>query len=80
MIHSGLQWMELNENKKKAKIPKNGHPDAQNNPLGSALLFELHNVLVRCLVPPEQLLEINLFENGGNETAFEEIRRFLLPK
>ena len=33
-----------------------------------SLLLEAHNMLVRCLVSPEQLLEVNLFEADSAET------------
>ena len=32
-----------------------------------ALLYELHNLLVRCLVPMEQLLVVNLLEQPDEE-------------
>ena len=42
----------------------------------SALLFETHNLLVRCLVPPAQLLEVNVFVEGG-EAAMRRVQTFV---
>ena len=42
----------------------------------SALLFETHNLLVRCLVPPAQLLEVNVFDEGG-EAAMRRVQTFV---
>lgn len=43
-----------------AVLTGKAHPNP-NNQL-SVVMYELQNTLVRCLVPPSQLLEVNLFE------------------
>lgn len=53
---------------------RTSHPD--NNPVESALAFEMHSVLVRCLVPPENLLEIDVFRTP-DRVLREQVRAFL---
>jgi len=52
--------------------PSRLRPDA----IGDVLAYEAHNLLVRCLVPPAQLLEINLFEEA-DDAVRERITRFI---
>ena len=40
------------------------------------MLFETHNLLVRCLVPPAQLLEVNVFVEGG-EAVMRRVQTFV---
>jgi hypothetical protein len=48
------------------------------NPSDSALAFAMHNMLVRCLVPPHKLLVVDVF-NTPDAVLREQIRAFLMP-
>ena len=47
-----------------------------SNALDAALLLEAHNVLVRCLVPRDQLLEFDVFEED-DDAVKAKIKAFL---
>ena len=58
-------------------MQKRSHGTQNNSETSdSALLFETHNLLVRCLVPPGQLLEVNVFVEGG-EAAMRRVQTFV---
>ena len=42
----------------------------------STLMYEVHNILVRCMVPPEQLLELNVFETD-DQVLRHKLKEFL---
>ena len=47
-----------------------------NHEAGSELMFHLHNMLVQCIVPPEQLLTVNVAGDGETATQLK-IKTFL---
>ena len=49
-----------------------------NNVAEDVLAYELHNTLVRCLVQPRNLLEVNLFETS-DDVVRRRIHNFLAP-
>mmetsp|Transcript_32700 Transcript_32700/g.106300 ORF Transcript_32700/g.106300 Transcript_32700/m.106300 type:complete len:244 (-) Transcript_32700:136-867(-) len=66
--------MEIIKNrKKKDRTSRNSL-----NPSDSALAFAMHNMLVRCLVPPHKLLVVDVFNTPG-AVLREQIRAFLMP-
>lgn len=66
--------MEIIKNrKKKDRTSRNSL-----NPSDSALAFAMHNMLVRCLVPPHKLLVVDVF-NTPDAVLREQIRAFLMP-
>lgn len=66
--------MEIIKNRKKKD--RTSRPDL--NPSDSALAFAMHNMLVRCLVPPHKLLVVDVF-NTPDAVLREQIRAFLMP-
>ena len=58
---------------------RNSRKNLAGNYHGLELMYLLHNAMVQCLVPKEQLLVVDVFHQD-NQQIYDTVRRFLGPE